>query len=244
MAKKKDSNTGIMIILIVGAIFILPKLGLFSVGEVCMSNEPTTREELVSWNGELRSIIGYPPEPFLLIPEKEYQGTNGYFPFTKGEAEPLLNILCTDFFDYLILEEEGHGEVSEIMYGRKIYYAPSMGYIICIGNDKLGLSLGDNETRKDIILDKYFNTFYTCQPTCNNLYWYDNQIQECGYKQFCGAFMYQGLKTFSTLEQCQTSLKAEPNCLFTISDFCVKLWMILVAIGGIFFIIISKSKNK
>jgi len=37
---------------------------------------------------------------------------------------------------------------------------------------------------------------------CNNLYWIDNSSQDCSQKQFCGAYMYQGLQTFEDKEDC------------------------------------------
>lgn len=43
--------------------------------------------------------------------------------------------------------------------------------------------------------------------TCQNLYWFDNAASStCGQKSFCGAYMYQGLRTFSTLPECQSVL--------------------------------------
>lgn len=37
---------------------------------------------------------------------------------------------------------------------------------------------------------------------CNYYYWTDNANKECGSKQFCGMFMYLGLKTFDTKGEC------------------------------------------
>jgi len=45
-----------------------------------------------------------------------------------------------------------------------------------------------------------------CKPKCNNYYWFDNNNYDCGYKQFCGEFMYNGLKTFSTVTECRNNL--------------------------------------
>jgi len=39
-------------------------------------------------------------------------------------------------------------------------------------------------------------------PTCKEYYWFDANNKECGRKQFCGAFMYQSLRTFNTKEEC------------------------------------------
>jgi len=48
-------------------------------------------------------------------------------------------------------------------------------------------------------------------PLCQNLWWHDNTSRICQQKQFCGAYMYAGLQTFSTQEQCQNSLKNNLN---------------------------------
>ncbi|VVB77953.1 Uncharacterised protein [uncultured archaeon] len=42
---------------------------------------------------------------------------------------------------------------------------------------------------------------------CVNFYWFDNENPECGYKEFCGAFSYIGLRTYETQEQCEAVLK-------------------------------------
>lgn len=41
---------------------------------------------------------------------------------------------------------------------------------------------------------------------CQTLWWYDNEHQYCQEKEFCGSYMYYGLNTFSTEEECKISL--------------------------------------
>lgn len=41
---------------------------------------------------------------------------------------------------------------------------------------------------------------------CNNLWWYDNEHRYCQQKEFCGMYMYFGLYTFETKEECETAL--------------------------------------
>jgi amicyanin len=41
---------------------------------------------------------------------------------------------------------------------------------------------------------------------CHDLYWFDSTHSVCGIKQFCGMYMYQGLQTFPTLQECQDAL--------------------------------------
>jgi len=38
---------------------------------------------------------------------------------------------------------------------------------------------------------------------CNFYYWFDTNSESCEYKQFCGLYMYYGLRTFESLEECE-----------------------------------------
>lgn len=41
---------------------------------------------------------------------------------------------------------------------------------------------------------------------CEYLFWFDDTHRECRYEQFCGLYMYATLRTFETLEECQSAL--------------------------------------
>ena len=56
------------------------------------------------------------------------------------------------------------------------------------------------------------NKLYGCRLTCQTLWWHDNNHQYCQQKQFCGAYMYPGLSTFQTKEECEASL-ARPSII-------------------------------
>lgn len=43
---------------------------------------------------------------------------------------------------------------------------------------------------------------------CNTYYWFDDTTTVCGQKEFCGAFMYESLRTFPTLTECEDALSA------------------------------------
>lgn len=47
-------------------------------------------------------------------------------------------------------------------------------------------------------------TLTTNIPTleCKSYYWIDKENNVCGYKPFCGLYMYEGLRTFETKEEC------------------------------------------
>ena len=45
--------------------------------------------------------------------------------------------------------------------------------------------------------------------SCSTLWWIDSTTQDCASpKQFCGAYMYQGLQTFSTQFSCVATVKS------------------------------------
>lgn len=41
---------------------------------------------------------------------------------------------------------------------------------------------------------------------CENRYWFDDNDKSCSQKEFCGAYMYQGLQTFDSEEECEDAL--------------------------------------
>ena len=53
---------------------------------------------------------------------------------------------------------------------------------------------------------------------CNNYYWFDDTTRTCGYKQFCGLFIYKGLMTFATLSECQAALAATTTTTVASTD--------------------------
>jgi hypothetical protein len=42
---------------------------------------------------------------------------------------------------------------------------------------------------------------------CEELYWVDEEIKECTLGEFCGAFMYYGLQTFESQEECFAAVR-------------------------------------
>ncbi|MDP2741223.1 MAG: hypothetical protein Q8O66_00855, partial [bacterium] len=51
------------------------------------------------------------------------------------------------------------------------------------------------------------------EVSCKKLWWFDNQNKTCQQKEFCGAYMYLGLKTFSEPEECKRNLNQNTNSL-------------------------------
>jgi hypothetical protein len=42
---------------------------------------------------------------------------------------------------------------------------------------------------------------------CKNLWWFDNEHKYCQQKEFCGLYMYLGLRTFETKNECEAALQ-------------------------------------
>lgn len=61
----------------------------------------------------------------------------------------------------------------------------------------------------DCVCDLTSNSCYAKikeEPTCKNLWWFDNENQYCDLKEFCGSFYYNGLEVFDTRAQCENAL--------------------------------------
>jgi DNA-binding transcriptional MerR regulator len=50
------------------------------------------------------------------------------------------------------------------------------------------------------------SSFVVAEDDCSELYWFDDDSTECGQKEFCGVYMYEGLMTFETEEECESEI--------------------------------------
>lgn len=48
--------------------------------------------------------------------------------------------------------------------------------------------------------------------SCNSLYWINNENKSCAQQEFCGAYMYYGLQTFETKEECDSERCSGVKC--------------------------------
>lgn len=55
-----------------------------------------------------------------------------------------------------------------------------------------------------LVLSLYFASAAN-KFNCHYFYWLDDNQKTCDHKEFCGAFMYPGLRTYATLKECQAS---------------------------------------
>jgi len=59
-------------------------------------------------------------------------------------------------------------------------------------------------------------------PNCSTLWWLDSGNKTCqSAKQFCGAYMYQGLKTFNSQEECLSIAKTDSGINFKEKDVAI-----------------------
>lgn len=83
---------------------------------------------------------------------------------------------------------------------------------------------------------------------CQIVWYYDDEHQYCQQGEFCGAYMYEGLHTFSTLEECEIEMPPIPDdtvvdsivdliCdsdgLFGVISYSATLVFVLLFTGGI-----------
>ncbi|MCX6741942.1 MAG: hypothetical protein NTX24_02080 [Candidatus Pacearchaeota archaeon] len=70
-----------------------------------------------------------------------------------------------------------------------------------------------NETGGNLITGNVVNNTNTSinATSCNDYYWFDSDNSVCSRRQFCGLYMYEGLRTFSTLEECENNLPKSEN---------------------------------
>ena len=78
----------------------------------------------------------------------------------------------------------------------------------CGGNDSTGEPTSTTEPTTTPPTVETAPTLPPTEPGCNTYYWFDSDSTECGQKEFCGAFMYQGLQTFGTQAECEATLAA------------------------------------
>ena len=66
------------------------------------------------------------------------------------------------------------------------------------------------------------NATVSAVPDCRDYWWFDNSQKYCQQKKFCGAFMYYGLRTFGSEEECKAALTNATACSngYVASKYC------------------------
>ena len=75
-------------------------------------------------------------------------------------------------------------------------------------------------------------------PLCSTVWYYDDEHQYCQEATFCGAYMYEGLNTFSTKEECEIDLGVTDSF-----DDKPNLLLALVVLIGLSFIVMFIVKK-
>jgi hypothetical protein len=83
--------------------------------------------------------------------------------------------------------------------GERIYSIESKGPINCCDNLSIEFLEGEPYVVGTCVAPISLN--------CKNLYWIDNENKNCEQKEFCGAYMYYGLQTFETKNECENAGK-------------------------------------
>lgn len=84
-----------------------------------------------------------------------------------------------------------------------LFLALGLGGTVFYFTDPLDLfNKEEVEEEKDDDSDEY-------EDSCESLWWYDEDNYECDIDEFCGTYMYQGLMTFDSREECEESLNED-----------------------------------
>jgi len=134
----------------------------------------------------------------------------------QGTTTPIA--WCHTFNTNLGFANSGSDEVGALhtILGKEgASYAPDTGNTYYEGTSHAVIQF---QTKYGILQSGYvgpltrakLNVLYGCSatPSCSTLYWSDSSNTTCSaQKQFCGAYMYQGLHTFTTQQACLSSLQ-------------------------------------
>ncbi|MFW6383292.1 MAG: hypothetical protein ACOCZQ_01470 [Nanoarchaeota archaeon] len=74
--------------------------------------------------------------------------------------------------------------------------------------DELGITIDEfmkELAAKGVVNETIVNE--TITDDCEELYYFDDTMDECDYEEFCGVYMYEGLRTFETEEECKEALE-------------------------------------
>ncbi len=74
--------------------------------------------------------------------------------------------------------------------------------------DELGITLDEfmkELAAKGVVNETIVNE--TIEEDCEELYYFDDTMDECSKKEFCGDYMYEGLRTFETEEECLEAIE-------------------------------------
>ena len=80
-----------------------------------------------------------------------------------------------------------------------------------VGETRPKIVWPDNIKETVFVLPDWYEPGISPAPSvpeeCKNLWYFDEESVKCQQKEFCGMYMYKGLRTFETEEECKTALE-------------------------------------
>jgi len=170
------------------------------------------------------AVTNNPPELIKNIPDIEIDSGDQFnIDLSKYFKDKDVN----DTLDYIAVKPEGlnlliKGSLMTIIAPRSfegtrdiVFYATDGNKMVPSNSVKITVTKEveqDNETQGETEqpTNETNQTNQTNQSqaeiNCNVYYWFDNNNTNCTYKEFCGTYMYQGLQTFATSNDCKEAL--------------------------------------
>ncbi|MEK6854601.1 MAG: hypothetical protein AABX73_00070, partial [Nanoarchaeota archaeon] len=192
------------LMLILGFVFFIYAINMVN-GACGPPDTPEKKlgESTTVFIGKLTGLLGIPNSPNG--PIGGYTYTYDVIKIYKGDVSNNVSVIfdCDDFLC---------GKPYEINEEYLIYAYLSRSYR---GNDSFlrtggcGANKLLSQASEEI---KELESLISKRGICKNLYWFDNDNKECGLKEFCGSYMYQGLQTFESRMLCEKALNI-PECV-------------------------------
>lgn len=248
--KKQNNYLFLGILLIIASVIILPQLGLFST--VCTSSEPATLQGYSSKFTNLGYTCMMNADEDTIDCQKQGQRLMIYWidfnpDLIPGIEIPVANQLRTyNYKEYIITE-------SNFQTQKFTMFSKVHDFFISASNASILESYinGNTDCTEEVACTMdatqcpdgswVGRTGPNCQFVCPT----PNQTSCCGYAVLNGKCTalpecFWCNPNATTLQQCENSIKS--SCVFDLSGFCVKWWMVLASVGGLIVVIYLLKK--
>jgi len=219
--------------LILSAVLLTAILGFGNVAQAQVASSCISQLSTLSNADQITCLQGVIAQLMAQIQTilAQQQGSQGYQNQTQAGSKVTAGGWCHNFKDYLFVGSNSV-EVEDLVgalskenlfstaSGSYYNFDENLKSAVIVFQAQYGLpqtgTVGPRTRAK-------LNQFYRCAGAtpsenpnpglgCNNLYWYDSTNTSCqSPRQFCGAFMYYGLHTFSDQQSCLAAVPHTPS---------------------------------
>ena len=136
----------------------------------------------------------------------------------------------TDTCNDWILEEQLEGDVEQSTISTPFCWKTDAG-------DLTVTELKETEFGCQVIYSEGCTNQQLTSEDCTFSYWYDSDSSACNYKQFCGFYMYEGLRTFDSIETCELEFSEIKSPWYS----NLGLWFIIILVAFLVTLVLIKK---